>query len=360
MMSDSTNRRKFLHGAGTIGTALLLAGCQSSSGEGSDSSSGEGSDYPSETISFVNHYSEGGGIDTNFRQFQPYWEEELGGTFQQTYQSGAGTRNGVTYIQNQDADCYTIGGVNTPAMPSTIAFDNNQEGRDPAFAIEDLEFIGTITSEYTIVRVRSDDDRFETIQDVVTYAEENPDDITFGTSGPTNRFALATIQFFEETGLDQRLVPYDGGGPVQTALMQEEVDVIFRGVYNSRGIEDETDCLAILAEENNWPEITNEAPSMGDALGGWSYDYGPTVGYQSYYLTAQAAEEYPDRYQTLVDTMQAASESDGYEEELLSIDELEPGKVDNRSPDETRQLWEAAVGTFEEFVPLFEEYVQGQ
>jgi hypothetical protein len=375
-MREKISRRDFAQKGAVIGSSgamIALAGCQDNAGSGgngngngngngseSGSTDESSSDYPMDTISFVNHYSEGGGIDTNFRQFQPYWEEELGGTFQQNYQAGAGTRNGATFVQNQDADCYTIGGVNTPALPSTIAFDRNDDTRDPAFQLEDLEFIGTLTSEYTIVRVRSDDDRFETLTDVIEYAEENPDDITFGTSGPTNRFALATIQFFEETGLDQRIVPYEGGGPVQTALIQEEVDVIFRGVYNSRGIEDSSDCLAILAEENSWPEITDEAPRMHDVISDWSYDYGPTVGYQTYYLTAEAAEAYPDRYETLVETMSAAADSSGYEEELLAVDELEPGKVDNRSPEETRGLWEGAISAYEEFVPLFEEYVQGQ
>jgi len=304
---------------------------------------------------FINHFSEGGGTDANFRQVQPYWEEELDASFTQVYEGGAGTRNGVNAVLDA-GDELAIGGTLAPSTPVTIVVDED-EGREPAFSLDEVEFVGTTIRDPALLRIRADEDRFSTVEELIEYGESNPDELVKGSSGPVNPFSLGGALMLEAFGLDEiPIVVYDGGGPNETALMQEEVDFAVRGVYNSRGIEDESTAIGIFAEENEWPDITNDAPPINDALD-LDIDYGPLTSFETYYVTAEAAEANPDEYEDLVETFQSAMASDEYMEELEEVDEFEPDKVDVRDPDETREIWETGVEQYGEFLSMVQSYL---
>lgn len=366
-MVDYT-RRKFVKTAGAGAVAVSVAGCSGNSGDGGDESSGGddsggstesgssdgGSDFPPSSLTFVNAYSEGGGVDTNFRQIQPYFENYLEANFNIEYRSGAGTRVAANTVA-QDDELMRIGGTLSPATPATVAFDEAQADTDPQFSLDDLRPLGTLSSEAAIIRVREDEDRFRTVQELVDYAGSNPGELTVGASAPTNRNMLSIIQLMEETNIDLTLVPFEGGGPTQTALLQGEIDVAARSVYNSAGIADESHCLCIYSEENPEPGLTNEAPSINDELG-TDINYAPTAGTQFYYVSAAAADEYPDRYDHVQQAFKSAHEDEEYRSDLEEIGES--GKLVFNGPDETEEILRSSYETYQEFVPLFEQYVQ--
>jgi len=340
-----TNRRQFvkLTGAG-IGMAGL-AGCL-----GGDEGNG-GDDYPPNSLDFVNAYSEGGGVDTNFRQVQEYFEESLGTNLSPEYRAGAGTRTAATTVA-QDEELMRIGGTLSPATPAAVAVDE-VEGTEPQYTLDDLQPLGTLSGEAAIIRVRDDEDRFRTIQELVDYSVDN--NITIGASGPTNRNVLSIIQLMEQTEADFTIVPFDGGGATQTALLQGEIDVAARSVYNSASIAEDSHCLCIYAEENPEPGLTNDAPPINDELG-TDINYAPSNGTQFYYVSATAAEEYPDRYEHVQQAFKEAHENEEYRSDLAEIDE--EGKLVWNSPEETDVILQSAYETYRDFAPLFDEYVQ--
>jgi tripartite-type tricarboxylate transporter receptor subunit TctC len=340
-----TNRRQFvkLTGAG-IGMAGL-AGCLGGGGDNG------GDDYPPSSLTFVNAYSEGGGVDTNFRQIQEYFEEALGANLSPEYRAGAGTRTAATTIA-QDEELMRIGGTLSPATPAAIAVDE-VEGTEPQYTLDDLQPLGTLSGEAAIIRVRDDEERFRTVQELVDYSVDN--NITVGASGPTNRNVLSIIQLMEQTDADFTIVPFDGGGATQTALLQGEIDVAARSVYNSASIAEDSHCLCIYAEENPEPGLTNDAPPINDELG-TDINYAPSNGTQFYYVSAAAAEEYPDRYEQVQQAFKTAHENEEYRSDLAEIDE--EGKLVWNSPEETDAILQSAYETYRDFAPLFDEYVQ--
>ncbi len=338
-------RRDFMKVAtGSVIGSSLLAGCLGDNGAG---------DYPPSTMTFVNAYSEGGGVDTNMREIQPYLEEELDTNFDIEYRDGAGTRVAANTVA-QEPELHSIGGTLSPATPAAVAIDE-YEGDELEFTLDDIQPVGTVSEEAAVIRVREDEDRFTTIEELVEYGEDNPGELTVGSSGPTNRNVLSIIQLMEETNAEFQIVPYDGGGPTETALLQEEIDVAARSVYNSADVNDETLCLTIYAEENPEPDLTDDAPPVNDALG-TDIDYDPSNGIQFYFVSADAADEYPDRFDTVVDALEAATQNDEYIEDLEEIGE--EGKIFHNGPDETDEILENAYETYSEFAPLFDEYVQ--
>lgn len=352
----SANRRQFIRYTGaTIGVAAI-AGCMGDEVEDVEEEEDveediDDDDYPPGSLTFVNAYSEGGGVDTNFRQIQGYFEDELDANLSIDYRDGAGTRTAVTTVV-QDEELLEIGGTLSPATPAAIAMDEH-EGTESEFTLEDIRPLGTLSGEAAIIRSRLDEDRFETIGELVDYAADNV--VTVGTSGPTNRNTLSIIQLSEETEAEFTIVPFDGGGPTETALMQEEIDVAARSVYNSAGIADESRCLAIYAEENPEPDLTNDAPPINDELG-TDINYAPSDGTQFYYVSAQAAENHPDRFDHVQSAFEAAHGNEEYHADLEEIGE--EGKLVWNDPDETEEILESAYETYQDFAPLFEEYVQ--
>ncbi|MEA1932753.1 MAG: substrate-binding domain-containing protein, partial [Euryarchaeota archaeon] len=238
-----TNRRQFIKLTGAGIGATTLAGCLGGDdGDGGNGGGGGGGDdYPPSSLTFVNAYSEGGGVDTNFRQIQGYFEEYLGANLSPEYRAGAGTRTAATTVA-QDEEVMRIGGTLSPATPAAIAVDE-VEGTEPQYTLDDLQPLGTLSGEAAIIRVREDEDRFTTIQELVDYSVDNS--VTVGASGPTNRNVLSIIQLMEATEADFTIVPYDGGGATQTALLQGEIDVAARSVYNSASIAEDSHCLCI-------------------------------------------------------------------------------------------------------------------
>ncbi|MDL5363463.1 tripartite tricarboxylate transporter substrate binding protein [Halalkalicoccus sp. NIPERK01] len=342
------NRRTFLTAVGS-GVGVTLAGCMGGGGSGGGGN-GAG-DFPSQSITHVNTYSEGGGTDTNLRQLQPYFDEELGVNTQIEYRAGAGTRIGTNYVANAPPDGYTIGATRSPAFEFTLLIDEE----DTEYQQDDIYPIGSLMTEHAIIRARNDEDRFGTIEELVEYATANPGELTCGVSGPTNRNMLAMVLLMEETDAEFTMVPFDGGGATQTALLQGEIDIANRSVYNSADIADQTQALTIYAEENQWPDLTNDAPPLNEALG-TDIPYGPTEGRQFDFAPAGLPDENPDRFEYIVDAYESAVSSDGYRSDLEELGEED--KISYMSPDETWNHIEQNLTDMEDYVDVMLQQVE--
>lgn len=342
-----TNRRKFLTTVGS-GVGVTLAGCMGGGGSGGNG----GDNFPDDSITHVNTYSEGGGTDTNLRQLQPHFDEALGVNTQIEYRPGAGTRIGTNYVAQAPPDGYTIGATRSPAFEFTFLIDEE----DTEYAMEDIYPIGSLMSEHAIIRIRNDEDRFGTIEELVGYAADNPGELTCGVSGPTNRNMLAMVLLMEETDAEFTMVPFDGGGETQTALLQGEIDIANRSVYNSADIVDQTQALTIYAEENEWPDLTDDAPPINEALG-TDIPYGPTEGRQFDFAPGGLPDESPDRFEYIVDSYENAVMSDGYRSDLQDIGE--EGKISYLTPEETWQHIEQNMSDMEPYIDVMLQQVEG-
>lgn len=190
---------------------------------------------------------------------------------------------------------HTYGMTATPEAPAAVAFDE-AEGLDTGYSVEDMMPFGNHVSQMSILRIREDEDRFQTVEELVDYAANN--EVTIGASGPTKRNMLANLKLAEGTEAEFQYIPYDGGGPTQTALLQEELDVACRSVYNSLDIVEESKCIGVFWEENRWPELTNEAPPINEALG-TDIDFGGTVGRYYWFVEAAKLKRTPTSLTTL-------------------------------------------------------------
>jgi tripartite-type tricarboxylate transporter receptor subunit TctC len=134
--------------------------------------------------------------------------------------SGAGGMTGVDVAAKAPADGYTVALGTTGAIvigPSLT--------RNPPFVAErDLAPI-TLAINVQVPIVVPAQSPYRSLQNLLAGAKAQPGKITFGSSGTGGMPHLAGELLNQVAGVQMVHVPYRGGGPVGTALLQAEVDM---------------------------------------------------------------------------------------------------------------------------------------
>ena len=305
--------------------ALLTA---SACGDGGSEEDLGREDFEGQEFEVIVPAEVGGGFDTTIRQLQGPLEDELG--VQMTVQNldGAATAIGSQRLVDSDGDCRTVMVTGVPHLQfSYLTQDVNYDLG--AFAP-----VAGLSIEPGVFRV-PEDAPWETMEDLVEDAQENPGDINISVSFRTSSNFVGVLDLEEATGADFNIVSYEGGGPSRTAVISGEVDSTQAGVFNSLSIQDETRVLGVQAEENLWPDETDDAPTLTDAL---DTDVPDNASNYTMWAPAGCESDYPERHEALSSAIESALQDESY---LDDLDELgEASKVHYLSPQELQELAE--------------------
>jgi len=193
------------------------------------------------TIRVIVAYSAGGSSDALARVTMPIWErylEELTGQDTSTVVvnlPGAGGEIGWAALANADPDGSTVGIINLPAVPVV------QEAREPAYApwLENFTPIGVNVIDPNVVRV-GEDSGFDSLEEAVQAAKDDPGSVSVGADGPLSDDHLATYVLAQATGAEFTFIPYAGGAPANRAFASGEVDLAIGNVFDHLQTEDAT------------------------------------------------------------------------------------------------------------------------
>jgi tripartite-type tricarboxylate transporter receptor subunit TctC len=177
-------------------------------------------DYPNRVVKIVTAYAPGGPSDILARtvagKLAQVWGKEV---VVENRPGGAGVV-GAMYVKDQPSDGYTlaIGTTTThvinPIAVSTAKFD----------AVKDFVPIAPIASGPYVVAVHPSLG-MRNIADLIKYAKANPGKLNYGSAGTS--IYLGTELFKAMAGVFMVHIPYKGGGPALTALLANEVQVVF-------------------------------------------------------------------------------------------------------------------------------------
>lgn len=348
MVSDrqvSNQRRQFMKTigvAGTTGTMLALSGCSSAVLNGDDD------DYPRSSMTMVVPTGEGGGQDTSAREVGPYFEDAIGTNLDYDYRPGASHQVGTQSVIGGEPDGNTIMTTNAPNQQA------NTLGDDAEYELDDLGIIGNLETDAGIMRVNEDDDRFDDVGEFIEYAQDNPGELTVSTSHPDGRNVLTLALIREQHEADFEIIPYDGGSDARTAMLQGEVDATHSNVFVATDLIGQSKTLCVHAEENEWADITDEAPTYNEVMDEEIPDQAAEVRY-FWATSAQVGEEYPDRLEILRDAFEEAANNDEYLDDLASGDVDQSSKVDYMGPEETEEANQELFEFIEEYRDLLED-----
>jgi tripartite-type tricarboxylate transporter receptor subunit TctC len=320
--------------------ALILAACQGG-GDGGDASGDGGGDaggYPEQGIDIIVPFAEGGPTDTVTRLIADPMAAELGGEIVVQNVEGAGGTVAAEQAAGAEPDGYTvlmhhIGMSTAPTLYADLAYD----------PLEDFEMIGLVT-EVPMTIIGSPEFEPNTLDELITYLEENIDTVNYAHAGTGAASQLCGLLFEQATGLDMNEVPYDGTGPAMEDLLGNQVDFMCDQTTNTaeRILGDEVKAYAVTT-----PERIEALPDVPTTAEQGLPDIEVTV-WHGLYVPAGTPQE-------VIDALAAALQVALADETVISrLGELgtAPVAADRATPDAHRQHLEAQI---ELWRPIIEE-----
>ncbi len=194
--------------SGLLVAALLAAAAHESSAQ----------QYPARPVKMIVPFAPGGGADYFGRQLADKLAARLGQGFVVDNRGGAGGAVGVELAAKSVPDGYTLvfvsNGYSVGPAVSTVNYD----------ALKDFSPIARVVDTSMVVAVHPSLPAND-LKSLVAYAKENPNRLSFGSSGVGGIAHLATEEFLIANGIKMVHVPYRGTGPANTALLAGEIQV---------------------------------------------------------------------------------------------------------------------------------------
>tara|TARA_R110002124_G_scaffold77533_9_gene207647 strand:+ start:495 stop:1445 length:951 start_codon:yes stop_codon:yes gene_type:complete len=177
--------------------------------------------YPDRPITMIIPLGAGGSHDLNARVMTSVLPQILGQPVVVQLMPGAGGQIGTAAAASAPADGYTLLFTHNfidelQQFVTTLPYSPN----------DDFVAVSRTNTAQPVLVVRNDSP-FQTFDELIAYAQENPGQLRFGHSGNWGAFMVPGLALMQAAEADVTLIPYQGGGPVIQALLAGDVDFTF-------------------------------------------------------------------------------------------------------------------------------------
>jgi tripartite-type tricarboxylate transporter receptor subunit TctC len=182
--------------------------------------------YPNKPVQLMVAYPAGGSTDIAARIVAAIAEKELGQSIVVVNKGGAGGQVGWTEMSRQKPDGYYLGFINLPAL-NTVILDPD---RKAAFNADAFVPVINQVLDPGIIWVKGDSP-YKNLKDLLEAAKRNPNKISAATTGILSDDHLAILMMEEAApGALFRIVHFEGGAPVLTAVLGGHIECAFDNV----------------------------------------------------------------------------------------------------------------------------------
>ena len=168
-------------------------------------------------IEVICPWAAGGGADGNSRQIGAVMAELTGRTVTITNQTGGSGAVGFSAIMTADPDGNTIGII-------TAELNTLPPQGLVTFTYQDMYPLIRLCTLPSVVAVRADSP-FNTLEELVKYAKDHPNELKVGTVGTGSIWHICAAKFMKAAGIELTTVPYDGAATAATAMLAGEIDL---------------------------------------------------------------------------------------------------------------------------------------
>lgn len=174
--------------------------------------------FPRKQIQIVVPYAPGGASDTVARIYGKELEKQLGKPVVVVNRTGASGAVGLESVKNSKPDGYTMSYMPVEStMISALGLSD--------ISSDDFTFVCRIMTIPAAITV-SKDAKWNTLDDFLKYAKENPGKVTVGNSGPGSIWNVAAASLEQAAGVKFNHVPFDGAAPAIAALLGKNIDAV--------------------------------------------------------------------------------------------------------------------------------------
>jgi tripartite-type tricarboxylate transporter receptor subunit TctC len=296
----SLSRRSFL-GATAGLSVLAVTGC---------SASGKQESFPSRSVELVNPFAAGGSHDAHARAIGSTAKPVFKQPVQVSIRDGGGGTIGADYVANKaKADGYTMllgdpGSVLIQPLIQSVSYS-----RDDLSAVAQID-------ESPIVFVSLPKAPWNSLDELLEAAKKDPGSISYGAGPRFGNDQMAVELLVDETGVDLKHVPIDGGGNVYRATLAGDVEVgaLFPASVTKDIIEGRLKPLAVTGNER--------VPGLDDVP--TCAELGYPVEWLMFRTIFVAADTPDDRQKALADRFESLLQEKKFLELLESMGE-QPG-----------------------------------
>src|SRR6201990_2194777 len=222
-------------------------------------------DYPDHAIKMVVPFAAGGGTDVLARIIAQNLNAKWGQPVVVENQPGASGAIGTRAVMNAAPDGYTL----LMASPGALMAVSAAAGNDGPFDVNKYLTPIVIGAAPPYLLVASPALPVKTTEELVKYAKEKPEGLTFGSSGVGAGCPLSGLLFASETGIKMLHIPYKGTGPAVTDLLGGRIDIMFAPgpVVQQFVASDRLKALGVTDTQRSkfYPDV----PTVADAVPGY-------------------------------------------------------------------------------------------
>lgn len=226
--------------------------------------------WPEKPINLIIPYAAGGSTDLVGRSLQQGLEKELGGKVLVKNIGGAAGTLGSAAVAKAKPDGYTIGLLTITPMHLVPHL------RSLPYDKDSWTLIASISDTPRALMVNKDS-KYETFDDFVKDAKENPGKITYGTTGVGSGSHVAVLALEEAMGIKLYHIPDNSGAVVMKNLLSNVTDsavdnVIYMERYGTKSLLlFSDDKSALFGDIPTTKEYNIKVPPTS----GWTAVFGP-------------------------------------------------------------------------------------
>jgi tripartite-type tricarboxylate transporter receptor subunit TctC len=169
-------------------------------------------EWPQRPVRLVVPFPPGGGTDATSRLIADRLNIAMGWTMVIDNKPGAGGNIGLDAVAKAAPDGYTIGMTNMPGLV-TLPIE-----RKTQFKGSDFAYIANLVRDPSAFSVLGSS-KYQTLADLIADAKARPGELSYGSTGVGTDDHLAMVLFERLTGTRLNHVPYNGAGPLRTAVL---------------------------------------------------------------------------------------------------------------------------------------------
>lgn len=317
------DRRRFLATAG-LGGAVGVSGCLGSLNT-------EPAEFPTRAVEIVSPWAAGGSADRTSRAIAEVAEQYTDTSWHVVNQTGGTGLVGMAAVAHAaHPDGHAIG-----VIAGEVCMFEHLGLAD--FGPDDVRQLIQYTETPAAVVVR-EDAPYETIDELVDYAADNPGELRIGNSGTGSTWHLCAGGFALEAGIEVQHVPYDGADTAIQNTVNGEVDVTTVGAPEvaPRVHDGSLRALGVMSDERH--AALPETPTLREAgydleLGSWLAGFVPV--------------ETPDEvYDALLDVYDSVYEDETFESFMRDNDY----SMVYRGPDELGEFMDRQYEAYGEII----------
>ena len=182
--------------------------------------------YPTRPIRMIAPSSAGGPVDVIARMVSQGLGEVMGQQVVVDNRAGAAGLIGSETVATASPDGYTLlFGFSGPL----VIVPHLSGGKTPYNSLRDFTPV-TLAAQAPYVLIVHPSLPVSSVKELVALAKSRPGKLNFGSGGNGTGIHLAGELLKLNAGINIVHVPYKGAGPAQTALLANEVDMLFNGV----------------------------------------------------------------------------------------------------------------------------------